>query len=32
VEAEVEPGEPENPVEVSVEGEKAIEEGDEQQD
>jgi hypothetical protein len=32
VEAEVELGEPENPDEVLVEGEKAIEEGDEQQD
>jgi hypothetical protein len=32
VEAEAEPGEPENPEEVPVEGEEANEEGNEQQD
>jgi hypothetical protein len=32
VEAEAEPGEPENPEEVPVEGEEAGEEGNEQQD
>jgi hypothetical protein len=32
VEAESEPGEPENPEEVPVEGEEANEEGNEQQD
>jgi hypothetical protein len=31
VEAEAEPGEPENPEEVPVEGEEANEEGNEQQ-
>jgi hypothetical protein len=32
VAAEAEPGEPENPKEVPVEGEEASEEGNEQQD
>jgi hypothetical protein len=32
VEVEIEPEEPENPVEVPVEGEEAGEEGNEQQD